>query len=108
MTKITAYAAPGILHHETPELFMIRILAVMGLTPDQIRARTRRRDVVNARCILAHMISRRYPHLTLHQIGSMVGNVHHSTVIYYKRYVTDQLDVDKMFKENYLSIQKML
>lgn len=106
--SISPYCAPGILHHATAETFLQQLLAVMQVHPAELHTRSRKARVVNAERIACHMLRYRYPHLSYADIGRMTGGKGHCNVIYHVRKVDGWLKVDKMFKDYYLSIQKML
>src|SRR5690606_12688890 len=53
----------------------------LGVTLEEITSKSRRFDIVMARCMICHF-ARKYTKMTLTEIGIALGGRDHSTVIY--------------------------
>lgn len=81
---LIAFHPPGI-SMEAKELSRI-IVEETGVPMHQIRSQGRKREVVVARQLIAYYCSQ-YTDLTLKEIGTMIGDKDHTTVIHSKRRV---------------------
>ncbi|GHU60459.1 chromosomal replication initiator protein DnaA [Bacteroidia bacterium] len=77
------------------------------LEPDDFHAKTRRREIVQAR-YLAMYFCKNYTKSSLASIGSQIGNKDHATVLYACKVVEDLKDTDKKFKIHIEELQKRL
>ena len=79
----------------------------LGIPEDLVRARTRKREVVQARQV-AMFFSKEITNHSLKRIGLHFGGRDHSTVIHAVRSVEDQVDTDPSFREMVTAIRKKL
>ncbi len=79
----------------------------LGIPEDLVRARTRKREVVQARQV-AMYFSKEITNHSLKTIGLHFGGRDHSTVIHGVRSVEDQIDTDPSFREMVNAVQKKL
>jgi len=68
-----------------------------GLTVHEMLEKSRKYHILEARQI-AMFFYREMTDLSLYQIGGILGNKDHSTVIYSCRKVNDQYEVDKRYR----------
>jgi len=78
-----------------------------GLPVEQLNARTRKREVVQARQV-AMYFSKKHTKSSLATIGMHCGNKDHATVLHACKTVTNLLETDKRFRTNLLEIDKKL
>jgi chromosomal replication initiation ATPase DnaA len=76
---------------------------VTGITQDQINKGSRKRNITDARMMMCEALRRNSLH-TLTEIGSVVGGLDHSSIIYYRSKLDDICDVDKEFKRKFTEI----
>ena len=79
----------------------------LKIDEDLVRARTRKREIVQARQIAMFFSKRRTKH-SLKTIGLHFGGRDHSTVIHAVQSVSDQIDTDPSFREMVEAIRKKL
>ncbi|MEL6614696.1 MAG: chromosomal replication initiator protein DnaA, partial [Bacteroidota bacterium] len=80
---------------------------VLSIPEDLVRARTRKREVVQARQIAMYFCKQLTKH-SLKTIGQAFGGRDHSTVIHAVRSVEDQIDTDPLFRETVERVRKKL
>ena len=80
---------------------------VLSIPEDLVRARTRKREVVQARQIAMFFAKQLTKH-SLKTIGQGFGGRDHSTVIHAVRSVEDQIDTDPLFRETVERVRKKL
>ena len=71
---------------------------VTGITLQQIKSRSRLRAYVTARCLISHYL-RKYTRMSLKEIGAIIGNRDHSTVIYNIATHNDLMQYDEEFRK---------
>lgn len=106
--RLSPYSFPGISYLETPEHFINRVSVVVNVTPDDLRSKSRRRELSEARQLIIHMIAMKFPNLSLSTIGRMFGGRDHATIIHAKKSINDRLTVDKLFKAYYHKVTQSL
>ncbi len=79
----------------------------LGIPEDLVRARTRKREVVQARQV-AMFFSKEITNHSLKTIGLHFGGRDHSTVIHAVRSVEDQVDTDPSFREMVGAVRKKM
>jgi chromosomal replication initiator protein len=79
----------------------------MGITPDKLSAKTRKRDIVIARQ-LAMYFSKIFTNQSLKSIGEQFGGRDHSTVIYSCKSIEDLSDTDPSFKKKVGELEKRI
>lgn len=78
-----------------------------GVPIDSINAKTRKREVAQARQICMYF-GKKYTNLSLATIGVHCGNKHHATVLHACRTIADLYETDKKFKQNIDDLEKKL
>ena len=78
-----------------------------NLTRDMLVAKTRKRQIVQARQIAMYM-SRNLINCSLSTIGAEIGGKDHATVLHACSTVADLMSTDKTFKQYVSDIKKML
>jgi len=78
-----------------------------GLPVDVLNAKTRKREIVQARQI-AMYFSKTLTKASLSSIGSVIGNKDHATVLHACKTVNNLMETDKRFKAQVDDIQKKL
>ena len=79
----------------------------LGISEDLVRARTRKREVVQARQV-AMFFSKEITSHSLKTIGLHFGGRDHSTVIHAVRSVENQVDTDPSFREMVTAVRKKM
>lgn len=79
----------------------------MGISPDKLSAKTRKRDIVIARQ-LAMYFSKQFTNQSLKSIGEQFGGRDHSTVIYSCKSIEDLCDTDAAFKKKVGELEKRI
>lgn len=96
---------------ETAELTVDKIQEVIcnhfHLEPELLQAKTRKREVVQAR-YLAMYFCKNYTKASLAFIGNQIGKKDHATVLYACKVVSDLIETDRKFKMQVEEIQKKL
>jgi chromosomal replication initiator protein len=72
-----------------------------------IHTASRKRQIVQARQVTMYL-SKNYTEMSLAQIGSLVGKKNHATVLHACKTVKEQMEVDKIFREEIAEIEKKL
>jgi len=108
MDKISAYAIPGLSLkrrprqqykcHLTPEEIIDVICNHQEITRDEINIKTRSSRIKTARQIAHAMIRKHLPRYSFADIGAMVGNKDHATVMHSCRRVEQTLSTDRYYK----------
>lgn len=75
--------------------------------PEQVRSKTRKREVVQARQVTM-FLAKNCTNSSLKQIGKFFGGRDHSTVIYANQAVQNQLETDPEFRNQVEAIQKRM
>ncbi|MBR4771932.1 MAG: chromosomal replication initiator protein DnaA, partial [Bacteroidales bacterium] len=78
-----------------------------NLPHDAILAKTRKREIVQARQI-AMYLSRSLTKVSLASIGAQIGGKDHATVLHACNTVCDLIDTDRTFRQYVADIEKML
>lgn len=76
---------------------------VTGVTQQQIESRIRKRHIAEARMMMTESL-RRNTKYRLHEVGSVVSGLNHSTVVYYRKHVYELCDQDYKFKKDFFTI----
>lgn len=76
---------------------------VTGISENQIKSRSRKRPIADARMMMSEAL-RRNSKYKLWEIGRVVSDLDHSSVIHHKEKVIDFCQNDKSFKERFLNI----
>ena len=77
---------------------------VTGVTEEQIRSRSRKRYISDARMMMCESL-RRNSMYRLSEIGSAVCNLDHSSVIHYRGKLLELYDIDKDFRKKFIDIE---
>lgn len=78
------------------------------MTETKVKAKTRKREIVQARQICYHLIRNTCPFLTLKSIGEMFGARDHTTIIHGINTMNELLDTSDEIKADYLRIMQMV
>ena len=76
---------------------------VTGITESQIISKSRKRPIADARMMMSEAL-RRNSKYKLWEIGKVVSDLDHSTVVHYRHKVLDFCKNDKNFKSNFIKI----
>jgi len=76
---------------------------VTGISQEQIRSRSRKRDISDARMMMCESL-RRNSRYRLQEIGSVVCNLDHSTIVHYKNKLPELYVTDYDFKKKFITI----
>lgn len=83
------------------------VCSYFNLTIDALLAKTRKRDIVQARQI-AMYLSKTHTKSSLVSIGAQIGGKDHATVLHACKTVKDLLDTDKNYRQNILELERRL
>ncbi|MDR2834836.1 MAG: chromosomal replication initiator protein DnaA [Bacteroidales bacterium] len=75
------------------------------ISPEAIKGNSRKKEVVTARHIIMYF-AKKYTKLSLQEIGFLIGNKDHATVIHAQKKITDHMETDKQFKKDIETIEK--
>lgn len=78
-----------------------------NIKSELIHSASRKRQIVQARQVTMYL-SKAYTEMSLAQIGSLIGKKNHATVLHACRTVKEQMEVDKVFREEIVEIEKKL
>ncbi|WP_165020544.1 MULTISPECIES: chromosomal replication initiator protein DnaA [unclassified Dysgonomonas] len=78
-----------------------------NIKSELIHSASRKRQIVQARQVTMYL-SKTYTEMSLAQIGSLVGKKNHATVLHACKMVREQMEVDKVFREEIVEIEKKL
>ena len=91
----------------TVEDIIEKVCAYFDMQTSAIYAKTRKREVVQARQI-AMFLAKEYTEESSSRIGQMIGNKDHATVLHACRIVKNQVEVDKAFRNQINEIRSSL
>lgn len=107
------YIAPGLPKKELLKYTKCKADKIIDLictfykvTFDDIKSKSRKRNVVMARQLICYFI---YEHtkLTLHKVAEMI-NRNHSTIIYSKDVVKELCFSDKLYMEHFRQLERLI
>jgi len=78
-----------------------------NLDTSLLQTASRKREIVQARQISMYL-SKTYTEMSLTQIGSLIGKKNHATVLHACKTVREQMEVDKIFRDEIAEIEKAL
>ncbi|MDU1889162.1 MAG: chromosomal replication initiator protein DnaA [Dysgonomonas sp.] len=78
-----------------------------NIKSELIHSASRKRQIVQARQVTMYL-SKSYTEMSLAQIGSIIGKKNHATVLHACKTVKEQMEVDKVFREEIAEIEKKL
>lgn len=78
-----------------------------NIKSELIHTASRKRQIVQARQVTMYL-SKQYTEMSLAQIGSLIGKKNHATVLHACRTVKEQMEVDKIFRDEVSEIEKKL
>ena len=84
---------------------MKTVAEYFSVTLDQLKAKTRKKEIVMARQV-AMYFAKEYTTQSLKSIGHHFGGRDHSTVIHSVQTVSDMIDTDKRFRADIQELQK--
>lgn len=82
----------------------VKYTNVIPITMDALKTKSRKRELVEVRQIMMHILTAKLDAATLKSIGGIFGNRDHSTVIHARDTIDGLLDVGKDFKRSYDAI----
>jgi len=99
---MNAYIRPGLIRDVEQAVSLVYELPV-----ERIKARTRKREVVEARQI-SMWWRERNTRDTLSRIGELLGGYDHATVLHAVKTVNNLIDTDKHFKHRVMRISNIM
>jgi chromosomal replication initiator protein len=78
-----------------------------NLDTSLLQTASRKREIVQARQISMYL-SKTYTEMSLTQIGALIGKKNHATVLHACKTVREQMEVDKIFRDEITEIEKTL
>lgn len=111
--KILNYVPPVIkpvmvilkpIHDITAEEILLMTSLAFDVTVEQLKSKLRSREVSDARHAACTLIMKFMPKMRLKQIGALLGNRDHTTIIYARAKVEDMLFSNSPFKTIYNEI----
>lgn len=78
-----------------------------NIKAELIHTTSRKRQIVQARQVTMYL-SKSYTEMSLAQIGSLIGKKNHATVLHACKTVKEQMEVDKIFRDEIKEIEKKL
>ncbi|SBV95185.1 chromosomal replication initiator protein DnaA [uncultured Dysgonomonas sp.] len=78
-----------------------------NIKSELIHTASRKRQIVQARQVTMYL-SKSYTEMSLAQIGSLIGKKNHATVLHACRTVKEQMEVDKVFRDEIAEIEKKI
>ncbi|NDV79855.1 chromosomal replication initiator protein DnaA [Dysgonomonas sp. 511] len=91
----------------TVEVIESAVCEFYDVKPELIHTASRKRQIVQARQITMYL-SKSYTEMSLAQIGALIGKKNHATVLHACRIVKEQMEVDKVFRDEIAEIEKKL
>lgn len=91
----------------TIDLIQDIVCGFYNIKPELIHTASRKRQIVQARQVTMYL-SKQYTEMSLAQIGSLIGKKNHATVLHACRMVKEQMEVDKLFRDEVCEIEKKL
>lgn len=77
---------------------------VTGVTKEQIKSRSRERRIADARMMMSESLRRNCKYYRLHEIGTAICNLNHSTVVHYRKTLSDLYDNNRELRKNFIAI----
>lgn len=105
--NISAYSIPGLIIKTPVSVIDIAVCKVFSTSEDVLRKRTRERKIVEARQTAMYLYRKRTTY-SLHEIGEMLGNFDHTTVVHACRTVKNLIETDKKFAQKFDMVKKEL
>ena len=78
-----------------------------NIKSELIHTASRKRQIVQARQVTMYL-SKSYTEMSLAQIGSLIGKKNHATVLHACKTVKEQMEVDKVFRDEIAEIEKKI
>lgn len=79
----------------------------LQVSPEAIRSRSRKQDIVLARQIIMYL-SKKHTDNSLNMIGEQLGGRTHATVLYGCQAIADQMSIDSLFAERIKALEKQV
>ena len=95
-TKMTPYYYVGTTIQVSPDEFIKLACEALGITPDILRLKSRKGELVFIRAAIIRRLMELYDNLTLKKMGKLI-NRDHSTVLYYR----DRMPSSPEYENNY-------
>jgi chromosomal replication initiator protein len=91
----------------TPEAVIEAVADFYSMAPEDLKGRSRNKKVVKPRQI-AMYLARQETQVSLPQIGKVLGERDHTTVLYGLKKISDQTERDEILRREILAIRKIL
>lgn len=91
----------------TPDAVIEAVADFYSLSPEELKGRSRNKKVIKPRQI-AMYLARQETQASLPQIGKVLGERDHTTVLYGLKKISDQTERDEILRREILAIRKML
>jgi len=92
---------------ELAELIISEVCKYFEITKEFMCSNTRKREVVLPRQLATYFVAENVQ-LTLKKMGKILGNKHHSTVIYSRNVIADRIYVEPIFRRKVIVIEKAI
>lgn len=86
---------------------MYIVSEVLGVSLDEITSKSRRFDIVMARCMICYF-TRKHTKMTLSEIGSMLGGRDHTTVIYHLDQFPHRYEYEDRFRRYAGEVERVI
>lgn len=91
----------------TAETIEDAVCQFYNISSDLIQSSSRKRQIVQARQI-AMFLTKNYTEMSLAQIGAVMGKKNHATVLHAYKTVKEQMEVDRVFREEVAEIENKI
>ncbi|OQB81418.1 MAG: Chromosomal replication initiator protein DnaA [Bacteroidetes bacterium ADurb.Bin123] len=105
--NISIYAIPGLMIKNPTDIIDRAVCNVWNISQDRLREKTRKREVVEARQTAMYFYRKKSTY-SLKEIGALLGNFDHATVIYGCRNVKNLVETDKVFFEKFERVKRQM
>ena len=103
------WIVPGLVRADVTEQDIINtVCRFYGITPEQLKAKTRKRRVVLPRQIACKLIRMKYPKMPLTAVGELLGGLDHATVLHSIKTVNILMETDKRMRAEFKQIKTNL
>jgi len=86
------------------EIIEKAIGSILGVSPEMLRMRTRKRQIVEARQMAMYFYRAKTPH-SLSKIGRLLGNYDHATVVHACKTVGNLVETNAEFREKFQRVK---
>lgn len=111
---LSAYVIPGVQRTGKKTEWSLPVLDALVKTlsecykihPDRFMSSSRKREYVYIRNLLCYYVKKKFPHISLEQIGEAIGGKDHTTVIHARKTYKDWLDTDSLLPSALQTVNK--